>query len=164
LALSIVVLADKASDPSERPTQESPSMASVSTYLNFKGRTEAAFEFYKSIFKTDYKGPIHRIKDLPPTPGKQRSVEEGNRIAHMALPILGRHVLMGTDVPDVVVGNNVNIMLQPDSRTEAEELYAALSAGGKVLMPLADMFWGAYFGEFVDKFGVKWLVNVDHEP
>src|SRR5690606_32725952 len=46
------------------PHQESPTMASVSTYLCFRGQTEAAFEFYKAIFKTDYAGPIHRIRDV----------------------------------------------------------------------------------------------------
>lgn len=137
-------------------------MATVSTYLNFKAQTEAAFELYRSVFGTEYAGPIHRIKDLPPTPGKQLSEEEGNRIMHMALPILGGHLLMGTDVPQVTGGNNVSIMLQPDSREEADRLYAALSAGGNVIMPLADMFWGAYFGQFVDRFGVQWFVNVDH--
>ena len=138
-------------------------MANVSTYLNFKGHTERAFEFYKSVFKTDYDGPIHRIKDIPARPGKPRTEEEQNRIAHMALPIVGGHILRGTDVPEVAVGNNVGIMLEPDSRADADALYAALSAGGEVLMPLADMFWGAYFGEFVDKFGIKWFVNVDSE-
>jgi PhnB protein len=138
-------------------------MARVSTALNFKGRTEAAFEFYKFIFKTDYAMPVVRIKDLPPDPGKPRTEEQANRIAHMALPILAGHILMGTDVPEVVVGDNVSIMLEPDSRGEAEELYAALSAGGKVIMPLADMFWGAYFGQFVDRFGVLWLVTVENK-
>jgi PhnB protein len=138
-------------------------MASVSTYLDFTGQTEAAFEFYKSIFKTDYAGPIYRIKDTPAPAGKQRTEDEGTRIAHMALPILGGHVLRGTDVPEMKVGNNVGIMLEPDSRAEAEELYQALSAGGKVIMPLADMFWGAYFSQFFDKFGVQWFVNVENE-
>ncbi|HYO97321.1 MAG TPA: VOC family protein [Polyangiaceae bacterium] len=138
-------------------------MASVSTYLDFKGQTEAAFEFYKSIFKTDYAGPIYRIKDTPAAPGKQRTEEEGNRIAHMVLPILGGHLLRGTDVPELSMGNNIGIMLEPDSRAEAEELYRALSAGGKVVMPLADMFWGAYFSQFFDKFGVQWFVNVENE-
>ncbi len=138
-------------------------MARVSTYLDFKGRTEAAFEFYKSVFKTDYAGPIHRIKDIPAAEGQVRSDAEGNRIAHMALPILGGHVLRGTDVPKVAFGDNMGIMLEPDSRAEAEQLYAALSEGGKVIMPLADMFWGAYFSQFFDKFGVQWFVNVDHE-
>jgi PhnB protein len=142
--------------------QEIPPMARVSTYLNFNGRTEAAFELYRSIFKTDYAMPTVRIKDIPPDPGKPRTQEQGNRIAHMALPILGGHILMGTDVPEVAEGNNVSIMLEPDSRGQAEQLFAALSAGGKVIMPLADMFWGAYFGQLVDEFGVQWLVNVDH--
>lgn len=136
-------------------------MASVSTYLNFKGRTEAAFEFYKSVFKTEYFGPIHRIKDLPPKPGTQLTEEEANRIMHMALPILGGHLLMGTDVPQVSEGNNVSIFLAPDTRAEADALYAALSPGGTVIMPLAEVFWGAYFGQLVDRFGVQWFVNVD---
>lgn len=138
-------------------------MANVCTYLNFNGRTESAFEFYKAIFKTEYAGPIHRIKDIAHAPGQTRSEEQGNRIAHMALPILGGHILRGTDVPEVRMGNNVSIMLEPDSREEAKALYDALSEGGEVLMPLADMFWGAYFGELIDRFGVKWLVNVDHD-
>jgi PhnB protein len=138
-------------------------MARVSTYLNFKGRTEAAFEFYRSVFKTDYAMPTVRMKDVPPEPGKTRTDEENNRIAHIVLPILAGHLLMGTDVPHVAEGDSVNIMLEPDSRAEADRLWAALSAGGKVTMPLADVFWGAYFGELVDKFGVKWLVNVDNK-
>jgi PhnB protein len=138
-------------------------MASVSTYLNFKGKTEAAFTFYKAIFGTEYEGPIHRIKELPPPPGKVRTEEEENRIMHMALPILGGHLLRGTDVPEVTQGNNVSVMLEPGSRAEAKRLYDALSEGGKILMPLEDMFWGAYFGEVVDRFGVQWLVTVDHQ-
>ena len=135
-------------------------MPRVSTYLNFKGRTEAAFEFYKSIFGTDYAMPTVRIRDIP-SDGKPRSEEELNRIAHMVLPILGGHLLMGTDVPEVAEGNNVSIMLEPDTRMEADRLNRALAKGGKIIMPLADMFWGAYFGQFVDKFGVQWFVNVD---
>lgn len=139
-------------------------MASVSVYLNFEARTERAFEFYKSVFGTDYAGPIHRIKDLPPTPGKTLTEEQGNRIMHMALPILGGHLLMGTDVPKVTVGDNVQIFIAPDSRAQAETLFAALSKDGKVIMPLEQQFWGAYFGQLVDPFGVHWLVNVDDAP
>ncbi|MBX3197612.1 MAG: VOC family protein [Labilithrix sp.] len=136
-------------------------MAKTSIYLNFKGRTEAAFELYRSIFRTDYVGPIHRIKELPAPPGKPLTVEEGNRIMHMALPILGGTLLRGTDVPSVAEGTNVSIMVEPDSRAEAERLFEALAAGGKVVMPLADMPWGAYFGQLVDRFGVQWFVNID---
>jgi PhnB protein len=56
-------------------------------------------------------------------------------------------------------GNNVHINLEPDTRAETERLFHALSNGGKVGMPLQDMFWGAYFGSCTDKFGVQWMCN-----
>ena len=81
---------------------------------------------------------------------------------HIELPILGGHVLMGTDAPKsmgftITLGNNVH--LEPDSRAEADRLFNGLSAGGKVEMPLQDMFWGAYFGSFTDQFGIRLMVN-----
>ncbi len=71
---------------------------------------------------------------------------------------------MGTDASESMgfatkFGNNVYINLEPDTRAEADHLFNALSAGGKVEMAMADMFWGAYFGSFTDKFGVGWMVN-----
>ncbi len=65
---------------------------------------------------------------------------------HIALPILGGHILMGTDAPEsmgfhVNKGNNVYISLHPDSREETDRLFNALVVGGTVQMPLGDMFW-----------------------
>lgn len=56
-------------------------------------------------------------------------------------------------------GNNIYINLEPDTRTESDRLFAALSAGGKVEMPLQVMFWGDYFGSFTDKYGVQWMIT-----
>jgi PhnB protein len=83
---------------------------------------------------------------------------------HVALPILGGHLLMGSDAPEslgfkVNQGNNVYISIHPDSRTEADTLFAKLSAGGVVEMPMQDMFWGDYYGSLTDKFGIRWMVN-----
>jgi PhnB protein len=83
---------------------------------------------------------------------------------HVGLPILGGHILMGTDATEemgfkLVQGNNVYISLQPDTRAEADELFGALSAGGTVQVPMSEMFWGDYFGSLVDKYGVQWMVN-----
>jgi PhnB protein len=74
---------------------------------------------------------------------------------------------MGTDAPKEMgfqlnFGNNSHICLEPESREHAKELFDALSAGGNITMPLQDMFFGAYFGEFTDKFGVKWMVNYNN--
>jgi PhnB protein len=87
-----------------------------------------------------------------------------NLVMHIELPIVGGHMLMGTDAPEtmgftVQMGNNVHINLEPDTRAETKKLFDALSAGGKVTMPLQDMFWGAYFGSCTDKFGLHWMFN-----
>jgi PhnB protein len=56
-------------------------------------------------------------------------------------------------------GNTLYISLHPDSREEADRLFKGLSEGGTVEMPMEDQFWGDYFGSFVDKFGIGWMVN-----
>ena len=140
-------------------------MATVNVYLNFNGNCEEAFNFYKSVFGGEFVSPIARFKDVPPQPGQPPLAETDQKLVmHVALPIFGGHVLMGTDAPDTMgftlkQGNNVYINLEPDSRKETDRLFAALSQGGKVEMPLQEMFWGDYFGSMVDKFGVQWMFN-----
>ena len=141
-------------------------MSRVSTYLNFEGNTEDAFNFYKSVFKTEFIGEINRIGGGPTMPGMpELSAADKNKIMHIALPILGGHVIMGTDNlqsmghPPLVFGTNASLNLEPDTRAETEQLFQALAAGGKTGMPLTDMFWGAYFGYLTDKFGVQWMFN-----
>lgn len=140
-------------------------MARVSTYLNFPRTTEAAFAFYRSVFQTDYLAPIARFRDMPPAPGQPPlRDEDGNLVMHVELPILGGHVLMGTDASEsmgfsVTPGNNVYINLEPDDRPETDRLFAALAAGGTVEVPLQEMFWGGYFGSLTDRFGTRWMVN-----
>lgn len=140
-------------------------MARVSTYLNFVRNTEEAFLFYKSVFKTEFSCHVARFGDMPAQPGcPPPSEADKNLILHIELPILGGHVLMGTDAPEsmgfsLVRGNNAHINLEPDTRAEADRLFTALSAGGKIEMPIQDMFWGAYFGSFTDRFGINWMIN-----
>lgn len=140
-------------------------MASVSTYLNFDRKTEEAFMFYKSVFGGDFVGGISRMGDAPREPGKSELSDVDKKlIMHVQLPILGGHMLMGTDAPDsmgfkLTQGNNVYITLEPDSRTEADQLFKALSKSGKVEMPMQEMFWGDYFGSFADKYGTHWMIN-----
>lgn len=140
-------------------------MASVSTYLNFDGKTEEAFAFYKKVFGTEYVDELQRMGQVPPqedTP--ELSDDEKRLVMHVALPITGGHLLMGTDILKSMghtlnIGNNVHINLQPDTRSEADRLFAALSEGGNVEMELQEMFWGDYFGSFQDKYGVNWMIN-----
>lgn len=140
-------------------------MARVSTYLNFMGTTEAAFDFYRQVFGTDYAMPIMRLGDGPPDEGAPQLTDaERNLVMHVELPILAGHALMGTDMVEsmgheLVLGNNVTINLEPDTREELDRLYAALSEGGTDTAAPQDMFWGAYWGTCCDRFGVRWMFN-----
>lgn len=141
-------------------------MASVSTYLNFPRETETAFNFYKSVFGTEFSDDgFRRFGDMPPQEGMPPLPEEDkNLVLHVGLPILGGYMLMGSDAPEsmgfsITMGTNSYICLAPDTRAETKSLFDALSAGGTIEMELQDMFWGSYFGSCIDKFGVKWMFD-----
>lgn len=141
-------------------------MANVSTYLNFGRNTEEAFNFYKSVFGTEFLGEgFMRFSDIPPSESMPPLPEtDKNLVMHVSLPILGGHIIMGTDAPESMgfklkPGNNVYLNLEPDTRKETERLFHALSDVGKVEQELQDMFWGDYYGSCRDRFGVQWMFN-----
>lgn len=142
-------------------------MARVSTFLNFEQETEEAFNFYKSVFGGEFEGGIGRFSEMPPEEGQpQLSEEDKNLVMHVSLPIINGHRLMGADAPKsrgfkLVKGNNMYITLEPDTRSEADRLFKALSAGGQVEVELQEMFWGDYFATWTDKFGVNWMIDCE---
>ena len=140
-------------------------MASVNPYLNFAGNTEEAFLFYQSVFGGEFIGGISRFGEIPASEGMPPMPEEArNLVMHIALPIVGNCILMGSDAPpsmgfQVTHGNSVYICLSPDSRSQTEELFAKLAVDGKIEQPLQDMFWGALYGSLRDRFGLHWMFN-----
>lgn len=139
-------------------------MARVSIYLNFRGQTEEAFNFYKKVFGTEFLGPIMYNKDIPAQPGlPEFSEEDKHKVMHVTLPILGGTQIMATDMLEsmghkLIEGNNVTINLEPDSREETDRLFKALSEGGSEIAPMRDEFWG-YWGTCKDRFGIRWMFN-----
>lgn len=141
-------------------------MAKLNPYLNFDGKAEEAFNFYKSVFGGEFRGGIMRMGDQPAC--GDLSDDEKNRVMHIALPISGGNLLMASDIipsagHQLTIGNNNYISIFPESKEEADRLFNGLSAGGKVEMPMQDQFWGDYFGSFRDKFGVCWMINYSQE-
>jgi PhnB protein len=139
-------------------------MATVNTYLTFNGNCEEAFNFYKDCFGKEFQR-ISRMGDMPPQQGFEIKEEDKNKIMHVCLPVSNETMLMGSDSAyhsrDAVTGNNFSISINAENRTEADALFGSLSSGGKVTMPMNNMFWGGYFGMFTDKFGIKWMVSVE---
>jgi PhnB protein len=132
----------------------------VHPYLNFDGQAEEAFTFYQSVFG----GELTKMK-MSEAPEKDKIPEdEQHRMMYVSLPIGPNTILMASDILPSMghtlnKGNNLYISVHPDSREAADRLFGKLSEGGNIEMPLEDQFWGDYFGNFTDKFGVRWMVN-----
>ena len=134
-------------------------MKFINPYLNFNGNTEEVFNFYKSVLGGEF-AMVMRYRD---TQGcENMPEEEKDGIMHIALPV-GSSVIMGTDIPksmeQAVNGTSVSLCVHMDSREEADRVFNGLSEGGKVTMPMEDMFWGDYFGSFFDKYGIQWMIS-----
>jgi PhnB protein len=136
-------------------------MKTVHVYLNFPGTTRQALEFYEKVFGTKiaFLQTFGETTFLPNVPEAAKA-----KIMHAQLPLTESVHLMASDVvegfgPPVTWGNQFHVSIVADDKAEADRVFAALAAGGRVTMPLADAPWGAYFGMCVDGFGVQWMVS-----
>jgi PhnB protein len=137
-------------------------MRSVDTYLNFAGKTQEAFEFYRSVFGGEFESRF-TYEDFGGVQAGHAETDLG-RIAHISLRLSPAFVLMGSDVPsksvaDLNVGTNTYINLNVESEDEGRRLFQALSAGGRVEHPLEKTGWAEQYGSLVDRFGVRWMIN-----
>lgn len=137
-------------------------MTKINPWINFNGNAEEAFTFYKSIFGGEFTKVI-RFKDIAseefPIPQK-----EENKIMYIALPISNNTILIGNDVPEVLgkvneQENRSKILVNTESKEEAERIFNALSAGGEVEGAMGDSPWGSYAGMFRDKYGIEWIIE-----
>lgn len=137
-------------------------MAQTAIYLNFMGNTEEAFNCYKNVFKTDFAAPFMYMKDMPGMPTLPE--KEKNAVMHVALPILGGTLIMGTDMLESMghqlkEGNNVTINLQPDTKEETDRLFKELSDSGSEIAAMRQEPWG-YWGCAKDRFGIRWMFHM----
>ncbi|GAA4466479.1 VOC family protein [Nemorincola caseinilytica] len=141
-------------------------MAQLSPYLTFNGNCMEAFEFYRSVFGGEFSA-IMKNSDIPEGVPSMPGTDP-EKLLHISLPISAETVLMGCDMPaaygQAVFGTNFAISINTAGEEETTKLFNGLSAGGKITMPLGDTFWGAFFGMFIDKFGIHWMVSYNKNP
>jgi PhnB protein len=139
-------------------------MKLVHFYLNFPGTAEEAFKHYEAVFKTK----IISLRTYGETPfAGEVSDADKDKIMNAQLPITENVHLMASDSipgygPDLSTGNNFNIVVVADDKAEADRVFDALASGGEITMPIANAPWGPYFGMCRDKFGIQWMVSLDH--
>src|SRR5690606_8988071 len=135
----------------------------VHPYLYFDGKAEEAFKFYRNVFGGEIKDMM-RMKDAPG--GDKLPLEEQELVVHIGLPIGNDIFLMASDIipsawQKLQAGSQTYVLLDVESTEEADRLYLGLSEGGDIEMKIQDVFWGAYYGSFTDKFGIRWMINFD---
>ncbi|MDE0057379.1 MAG: VOC family protein [Defluviicoccus sp.] len=133
-----------------------------SAYLFFDGDCREAFELYRSVFGGEFQ-VLQTFADGPPDLGVPDA--EKDRIMHVSLAV-GSDVLMGSDHcsafgPPPVRGTGFAISIAGESREHCDAVFARLSQGGEVRMQMQETFWGAYFGNWTDRFGVGWMINYE---
>jgi PhnB protein len=128
----------------------------VTAYLSFDGNCREAVSFYGECLATELE-----LSPYPDANG-QPSSDPGTKIMHAQLGRPSAPILMASDTPQagsLTCGNNFSVAIDCDSVEEADRVFAALSLGGQVRMPLSDAPWGARFGMLTDQFGVQWMIN-----
>jgi predicted 3-demethylubiquinone-9 3-methyltransferase (glyoxalase superfamily) len=129
---------------------------SVSTFLMFTGRCEEALNFYTSLIANSKIGSIERWG--AGGPGKEGSVMR-------AAFTLNDVAFMATDSPAVHAFDftpSMSIFVECDDEAELDRVFAALSEGGKTLMPLGNYGFSKKFGWCNDRFGVSWQLNLSN--
>jgi PhnB protein len=134
----------------------------VNTYLIFNGQCEAAFKFYEQSLDAQIKFMMtHGESPL----AAHVSPEWRSKIIHGTLA-LGEQLLMASDAPPdhYEKPQGFSVSIQVTDPGDAERKFQALSANGKVTMPMQETFWAVRFGMVVDQFGIPWMVNCPKTP
>ena len=126
--------------------------------INFAGNAEEVLAFYRDAFGGDVE--IMRFGGSP--------------AAAMVPPDWANKVLYGTlrsplgtlnimDAPPgrgSPPGGNIALSIFTTTEAQTDTVFAKLSAGGEVMMPLEKTFWSERFGMCKDKFGTFWMISL----
>ena len=135
--------------------------AAVQPYLFFRGRCEEAIEYYKAKLDAEVLMQM-RFKDNPDKPGPDKvSPAFDERIMHACLRIAGAELFMSDGMRSGPTDFDcVSLSLNLPTEAEADRIFNALAADGKITMPIGKTFFAQRFGGVADKFGVQWMVIV----
>jgi len=127
-------------------------------YLVFKGAAEEALSHYCNALGWEHT-EIKRYKDSP----MEHNPSQANWVIHCELTYKGKIQAMVCDGPSEGSSNQIQLSLNFDSLDPLEKAFNKLSEGGKITRPLQKEFWNATFGQLIDRFGIHWMMNCNHQ-
>ncbi len=140
-------------------------MLTINPYLYFDGDCEDAFTLYASVFRKEIRH-ISKYKDVP-KPSQSIFQEPDENIMHVTLPLSKETMLNGSDnslvYKEMIKDKTFSLIIHADSKEEVDRLFGALSQSGQVIVPVGLTFWGAYYGQCIDQFGISWKITLVSE-
>lgn len=137
-------------------------MITISPYLYFDGNCEEAFTFYAAVFRKKI-SHMSKYKDVP-QPERKMFKEADDKIMHVTLPLDSKNMLNGSDHAVVYneprIPKTFSLIIHVDSIAEVDRLFGALSQNGQIIVPAGTTFWGAYYGQCIDQFGISWKITL----
>ncbi|NMO97068.1 VOC family protein [Paenibacillus lemnae] len=132
-------------------------------YLNFKGNSRQAIEFYTEVFNLETP-QIMTFGALPPNPEHPIPEEASEWVMHAMITIKKSPIMFSDVLPHMPfnMGNNFSLMVHSDDEAEIRTWFNRLQEGGTVNMDLHETFWSKLYGSVTDKFGIEWQVNLDN--
>lgn len=140
-------------------------MLTVNPYIYFNGNCEEAFTFYASAFRKE----ISHISKFKEVPKEQRSLfqESDEKVMHVTLPLSKETMLNGSDnsivYQEIVKHKTFTLIIHTESKEEVDRLFGELSQNGQIIVPVELTFWGAYYGQCIDQFGISWKITLSSE-
>ena len=140
-------------------------MITINPYIYFDGNCEEAFNFYESVFRKEI-SHISKYKDVPKS---ERNIfqEPDEKIMHATLPLSKETMLNGSDnslaYKEMIEYKTFSLIIHADSKEEVDRLFHELSQNGQIIVPAGYTFWGAYYGQCIDQFGLNWKIALKSE-
>ena len=140
-------------------------MIKINPYLYFNGNCEEAFKFYESVFRKKI-SHISKFKDVP-KPARDIFQEPDEKIMHVTLPLSKEIMLNGADhslaYKEMIKYKTFSLIIHSVSKEEVDRIFGELSQNGEIIVPVDLTFWGAYYGQCIDKFGISWKITLETE-
>lgn len=129
-------------------------MNQLTPYLFFSGRCAEALDYYSSIFE----GEIISKQRFSEAPETIQGVEP-DWIMHADFSCDYFKLMMSDGLKQSERDGPIALSVVMHNRSVQAQIFESLADGGKVIMPLTDTFWGAHFGQVVDRFGIRWMLH-----
>ena len=135
-------------------------MVKINPALMFSGTCREAFCRYAALFG----GDIVVMLTYGESPAKSQVRDDWHEKVWFARLRAGGLDITGGDLASSEPPSGFSMVIGVENAAEAERVFAGLSDGGEVLMPLQATHWSPRYGVVRDPFGIRWEINCDAEP